>query len=272
MTLTDSEVACLKSLLRFWERFGYGSTTIVGLGCVGEFIAEFTRIPKTEASKHKLSRLSLIILILGIGGELLSAIRTSDVSGQLIANIEERAADAELRAGQANERASANEKEAAALRKEAAEIEESIAPRRLTAKQRELLASHLRKFAGRSLTVFADPSDAEAAVFASEIYLALKSAKWNVDGSRNVGRGGQKSMTVAPDLPATGIDVPCGPPKLHDAAGKALVRELSKMGFDSQCSKATGLWPLEVLSRPEGPQGDAKLRAEAKEPLNNRCH
>lgn len=200
---------------------------------------------------------SIALIVFGIFGELGIGLKIASINSSLRAKSAElRSINAELRRDSDHLVALVNER--------AAEIEESVAPRRLTTKQRELLASHLRKFAGRSLTVFTDPSDAEAAVFASEIYLALKSAKWNVDGSRTVGRGGQISMTVAPDLPATGIDVPCGPSKLHDAAGEALVGELSKMGFDSQCStRFTGLWPLEVLARPEGPQGDAKLRAEA---------
>src|ERR1700676_2363807 len=113
MILTDSDVASLKSALNWWEWFGYISTAIVGIGCIGEFLAEFTPLPKSEPSKRKLARLSLMILILGIGGELLSAVRSSNLSGELIANIEERASDAERKAGEANERASKNEKEAA---------------------------------------------------------------------------------------------------------------------------------------------------------------
>jgi hypothetical protein len=119
MVLTDSEVGSLKAALNRWEWFGYISTAIVFIGCVGEFIAEFSSLTKTEESQHKLARLSLIVLILGIAGELLSTVRTSQLSGQLIANIEERTATAEQKAGDANDRASANEREAAQLRKDA---------------------------------------------------------------------------------------------------------------------------------------------------------
>ena len=261
----ESSWSSLDGWLNFW-------TLVVVIGVAVELIVI---IVEYRREKHEFNRgiirppdkpsVSLLIraligaglVAIGVAGEFSVHVKAGRVETD-VRNIAGRLVGiANAKAGEANERA-------AKLEKEAAEIEESVAPRRLTAKQRKLLASHLRKFAGRTLTVFTDPSDAEAVVFASEIYLALKSAKWNVDSSSSVGRGGGKSMTVAPDLPATGIDVPCGPPKLRDAAGKALVRELSKMGFDSQCSKATGLWPLEVLSRPEGPRGDAKLRAEAK--------
>jgi len=145
MILADSEVASLKAAIRWWESFGYASTAVVGLGCIEEFVAEFTAISKDENRKHKLSRLSLIILIFGIAGELLSAVRTSNLSGELIANIEERAAKAEQKAGEANDRAAANEKEAAQLRKYAederlrrTELEATLAWRRLTPKDNVL--------------------------------------------------------------------------------------------------------------------------------------
>ena len=105
MILPDPEVAFLKSALRCWEWFGYISTAVVGLGCIGEYIAEFTSIPTCESSRRKISKLSLIILILGIAGELLSTARTSQLSGQLIADIEAHAGDAEEKAAEANERA-----------------------------------------------------------------------------------------------------------------------------------------------------------------------
>jgi hypothetical protein len=221
------------------------------------------RSPEKPSAGIFISELtSIALVVLGVAGELVvgvvSANKNAELrnkTGVLVALIREKASNAERLAGEATERA-------ARLEKEAAEISESVAPRRLTKKQRALLASQLAKVAGRNVTIFSDPSDAEAAVFASDIYLTLKSAKWGV-GKSPVARGGGTSMTVAPAMPSTGVDIPCGPPALHEAAGRALVRELSRMGFDSQCSaRYTGMWPLEVLARPEGPQGEAKTRRE----------
>jgi len=79
MILTDSEVGSLKASLSCWEWFGYISTAIVFLGCVGEFVASFTSLPKSEEAEKKLARLSLIILILGIAGELLAQVRHGSV-------------------------------------------------------------------------------------------------------------------------------------------------------------------------------------------------
>ena len=53
------------SSLLFWEVAGYICTGIVFLGCIGEFLAEFTRIPNSDGEKHRISKLSLIILIAG---------------------------------------------------------------------------------------------------------------------------------------------------------------------------------------------------------------
>ena len=91
MILPASEVASLKSALGCWELVGYISTGVVFLGCVGEFIAEFTSFSREEDRKHKLSRLSLIVLIAGIAGELLGGVRVSQISGELIANVEQEA-------------------------------------------------------------------------------------------------------------------------------------------------------------------------------------
>jgi hypothetical protein len=276
ISVLESAVTTLENSSGWWEKSLPWFTGLVVLGLIADLVVVVWERREEMTAWHRwvlvgihfpdrpttgrfiLELLATAAIFLGVAGEFWAGVKIAYINGQL------RSKNAELRRDSDQLVALVNER-AGKLEKEAAEIEESVAPRRLTIAQRELLASHLRQFAGRSLTVFTDPSDAESAVFASELYLALKSAKWNVDGSRNVARGGQTSMTVAPSLPATGIDVPCGPPKLRDAAGRALVRELTTMGFDSQCStRVTGLWPLEVLARPEGPQGEAKLRAEAK--------
>lgn len=114
MILPASDVASLKSALTFWEWVGYISTAIVFLGCVGEFVAEFTPVRKSAACKDWVSRLSLIVLIAGIAGELVGEVRVSQLSGQITANIEESAGDAALRAGEAE--ASANNASIAASR------------------------------------------------------------------------------------------------------------------------------------------------------------
>jgi len=245
----------------------------VGLGCIGEFVAEFTSLPKSEERRHKISKLSLIILILGIAGELLSAARTSQLSGQIIANIEERAANADQKAGEANDRAAKNEKEAAQLRMDAEEMKQALAPRRLTIKQRAAISSQLSSFSRQPVVAISNPFDAEASILAAEILSTLKSAKWDTTVPHwSIGRS-VSSLERAPSIPVTGILIQAAPDKRSQLAAKALVRELLSNGFDSRIPekgvvgfgpKSDPLIVVDVEARPEGPQGDAKVRADAK--------
>lgn len=269
MILTDSEVASLKATIHCWEWFGYVSTTVVGLGCIGEFIAEFTSVSKNERWKHKVSRLSLIILIFGIAGELLSAVHTSNLSGELIANIEQKA-------GEANDRATANEAEAAQLRKDAeaeqlarVEIEESIAWRRLTKEKQSLIAFHLNRFKGQPASLWYNVGDREAEVFAFDIGEALQNAKWRVyspAGKIDVSFPGNLFGTVP--RTETGVTASIPETGIGKTSGQALLRELTALGFSTSIldparrgkNRGTDIVVIFVEVRPFGPQGDAKLR------------
>jgi hypothetical protein len=158
MILTDSEVESLKASLRFWEIFGIVSTVAVLIGCIGEYIAEFTSWPrKLEVklkcpliTKHKVSRLSLIVLTIGVAGELLSTGFTLNLSGSVIANVEAIAAHAEATAKRFEAQIAAAQKDAAESQKEAeserlarVQLQKELEPRRLTAIQKEKLRSLL---------------------------------------------------------------------------------------------------------------------------------
>jgi hypothetical protein len=276
MILSDLEVASLKSALRCWERFGYISTGIVFLGCVGEFVAEFTSVPKSKEVGSKLARLSLIVLILGIAGELLSAVQTSQLSGQLIANIEERAGTAEQKAGEANDRAEANKKEAEQLHKEAeserlarVEIEESIAWRTITLGDEKLISSRMALFREEQFVTSYNAGDAEGAAFAWEVAGALNKAKLRVfspDSLFGYEPGG-RLFDSAIAFHKTGIEVTST--ESSQSAAKALVQSLLARGFNAALAEkldarqGRGVW-ISIHTRPKGPQGAAKLRAETK--------
>jgi hypothetical protein len=213
MTLTDSVVS-LKAALHGWEWFGYVSTAIVFLGCVGEFVAEFTSIFKSKEAQSKLARLSLIVLIFGIAGELLSAVRTSQLSGQLISNIEERAGDAEQKAGEANERASLDEKEAAQLRLEAEQeklarlgLEKYVAARTVDGKQTTLLIERLTPLKGKRLICSILLTEGEAAGFGSVICSIMKLAGLSVEDQPVLVFGGIQA----------GLSITAGPNRTRDA-------------------------------------------------------
>lgn len=208
MTLTASEVASLRSALGCWEWAEYISTGVVFVGCVGECFAEFTRFPATEKKKRKLARLSLILVIAGIAGELLATVRTSQLSGLVIANIEEQAGDAKTsadKAAQAADRANSSArqanieakvakeraedvgKQAAELRKQNLELAQKLAtiekgsfPRHLRQKE---FAEKLKLF--KSFPVLVETiSDFEAERTAVLINTGIGMAGWQVNPVR----------------------------------------------------------------------------------------
>ncbi|HXM21064.1 MAG TPA: hypothetical protein VN948_07360 [Terriglobales bacterium] len=286
MILTDSEVGSLKAALNCWEWFGNTSTAIVFVGCVGEFVAEFTPLPKTKETGNELARLSLIVLILGIAGELLSAVRTSQLSGQIIANIEERAGKAKQKAGEADERASANNKEAEQLRKDAegerlarVKIEEGVAWRRLNDDQRKEFASSLRRFSGQLADCGYLMSDMEAFSFSSDIAIALRAAGWRAvppSASMITMKEISPPTTASPmEKLDTGAELASTADANSVAASQALAQELRQLGFDAQYKSSTQstttpwVW-ITVTHRPLGPQGEAKLRHEAEAKKQNK--
>jgi hypothetical protein len=291
MTLTDSEVGSLKAALNCWEWFGYISTAIVFIGCIGEFVAEFTSLPKSKESRDRLARLSLIVLILGIAGELLGQVRTSELSGPLIADTEEHAGNAEQKAGEANDRASVNEKEAAQLRKDAegerlarVKIEARVAWRKLDKQTQIDMASDLTRFSKEPSLVSYNPEDIEAASFASDIVATLHAAKWGVFDALSVlsMREGPVPFGTNPQLD-TGVHVWSTDDEISRKAATVLVEQLSSRGFDAVMSpdakSLLGIHPtptrvvVSVEHKPEGPQGDFKLEAdrEAKAKSNSKA-
>jgi hypothetical protein len=168
MTLTPSEVASLKSALGWWEWAEYVSTGIVFVGCIGEFIAEFTRISQRENIRHTVARLSLALVIAGIAGELCATVKTSQLSGQIIAYVEQNAADAKTSAdsaADASKRASDAAGEAESLAHSARQEADSFAKDIVSAKNQAALAeSHLAE-ARRS----AAEADAKAVAAARDL-------------------------------------------------------------------------------------------------------
>lgn len=197
----------LSSSLLFWEVAGYICTGIVILGCAGEYIAEFTRLPKTDDRKHRISKLSLIILTFGIAGELLTAIRSSQISGQVIADLQTSvktakqsasdAADAAERARRAADgaegKAEAVGKEAdaaaikvAAISKQSEVAQENLNLLRENSMRRSVsfpfdkFTAHLKSKSElrTHVEILYKPNDAEAFEFAERLFIAFGQAGW----------------------------------------------------------------------------------------------
>lgn len=153
-------------------------------------------------------------------------------------------------------------------RKARIELEEEYAPRRISAPERKRLASRLKPFAGQIVSTWFHAGDHEGFVFASDIASALSDAHWDVYAPASIldlAESGRRGTTTIP----TGVTVSSTPDETSRNASDAIVRELLALGFDAQKSPATDrkdapVVTVTVESRPEGAQGEAKLRKTRK--------
>src|SRR5690348_17269281 len=103
MIVAPTEVQSIARKLVFWEASGYVSEGLVLLGCFGEYVADYAKWPTKwpKERKHLLGRRSLIALILGLAGGIVSLIQTNALSGQVIRSLGEQAKEAGTVAQQA---------------------------------------------------------------------------------------------------------------------------------------------------------------------------
>jgi hypothetical protein len=191
---------------------------------------------------------------------------------QLVALVNQRAADA-------GERASKNEKEAAQLRKDAeaehlarVKIEASVAWRRLTEQQKTEIGVSLRRFSNRGVSFWYNAGNVEASGFIADIAEAVSRARtlrvyapasmmvFQEGGAANLG----KPITHMD----TGVVVSYTDDTLSLSLATTIMKELDMRGFDAVAQKtsdkrtlAPQVWVF-VEARPEGPQGEYKLQAE----------
>jgi hypothetical protein len=79
------EIASLMSDVSFWEFCGYIALAAVLIGVIGESIKEFTDWLERIGWEKKISRLSALILIAGLAGEVITQPKTNAVNATLIA-------------------------------------------------------------------------------------------------------------------------------------------------------------------------------------------
>lgn len=192
---------------------------------------------------------------IGISGALLSAIWSFRVADVIQQESKEKIALAEQRAAEANLRA--------------AQIEESIAPRRLTKAKQSDIASQLKKFSGEPVSLWHGAGDKESETFAFEIAQSLHKTKWTVwaPAALMTLSAGGRLFDDSLSRMETGINISRPSTGVGREAGDSLLQILMALGFDvamvpeSRRSKNSGVTiSVTVNARPEGPQGDAKLR------------
>jgi hypothetical protein len=156
--------AVLKYSLLFWEVSEYCATGIVIVGAVGEYVAEFHKFPTDDIKRHKLQRLSAIVLIAGLAIELLALVRTTQLNSATNAQLYSEAQQAR------NEAASAE-------RLERIKIEDRLKPRILNAEQQRRIESNLKAFSGTPYELAVDPVR-EAVNLLETIDAVLRSSGW----------------------------------------------------------------------------------------------
>jgi hypothetical protein len=79
------EIASLSAAINFWEGWGYVALAAVFIVVVGESIEEFTDWPKKSGFDKRLTRLSLLLLIAGLAGEIITQPNTNMANDRFVA-------------------------------------------------------------------------------------------------------------------------------------------------------------------------------------------
>lgn len=103
MTLTPADVASLTSALSYWETAEYVFGGLVAVGCLGEYVAEFTNwfTGGIKERKDRLSKRSTLLLIASLALELICLVRTNQISGMVIGSLNDKAEEASKKSAQA---------------------------------------------------------------------------------------------------------------------------------------------------------------------------
>ncbi len=123
MLITSPDVSSIDTSLEFWEVIEYLAEGFVILGCVGEYIADFTKY-RTEEWRHRLSRFSLLVLTVALAVELSALVRTNALSGQEIALLNTVAKGFDVRIAEAQRGTAEAQRDAASGKERASEADE----------------------------------------------------------------------------------------------------------------------------------------------------
>ena len=209
MLITTPDVTSIDALLSCWERAEYIAEAFVILGCVGEFVAEFTDIVKLEW-RHRFSKVSLLVLIAALAVELGALAKTNNLAEQEIALLN-KSAEQERLAG--------------------VKIEETVAWRRLNSDQQTQLSSDSSASPDKLQALCTSRRDKEAETLCSEVAKALHDAGWTVfapAGFQDMAGSGLPYGSVPPL--ETGVTVTSTADTASREAANAVVKGLNELG------------------------------------------
>ena len=95
-----SDAGSLATSLSRWETAEYVSAGLVTVGCIGEYLADFTKwiTGGDRERKERLAKRSTLLLIAALALELICLVKTNNISGMLIGSLSEKAGEAEIKA------------------------------------------------------------------------------------------------------------------------------------------------------------------------------
>jgi hypothetical protein len=236
-----------------------------------------------------IAALGLLLVVGGIVAEVAYEGLASNADARLRAHESDVLSAAETNAGEANERAGNAEERAAQLSKDVeaehlarVRIEAGVQWRHLSKAQEDGMSKRLRLLRSTvAVTVWFSAGDAEGSGFAADIAGMLREANLRVLPPRTLQPPGPENGTFNDPIGhwETGVEVESTDDPPSVALADAIINELEHGGFnvekiqsDAPASLVKQFGPnviLGVVSRPNGPQGEAKLR-DAKKANNGK--
>lgn len=203
--------------------------------------------------------------------ELKEAREQIAISNQKAAEANQKAAEANLKAAEATQKAAEATQKAAEEKLARVKIEESIAWRRISNDQQSKLKNKLIKYAGHPVNFWYGAGDKEAETFAWELANTFNAAMWKVFSPASMVNLAESGLPFGSASPhETGVVITSSKNKSSQKASLVIVHELLSLGFDatksSKLEEFDGqmIW-VHVWVRPQGPQGEAKLKVRNDE-------
>jgi hypothetical protein len=154
------DISALEAASEFWEFWGYIATGLVLAGVIGEFVTELTHWIKDRAFRKLVEKTSVLILIIGIAGEILCQVQSNNNNSLIVGILDKEAAQAKL---------------------ELAKIRE---PRIIKPEQRNNLIASLRKYEGKGFWIQVERAPShqygEQIDFAEQLRSVFVEARWKL--------------------------------------------------------------------------------------------
>jgi hypothetical protein len=200
-----TDISGLQARLDFWELFDRIALIVVFLGVLGELLAEFTNVFKTQNDEKRKKSFTVafsLVLLVGLAGEFLAVRRTSRLGNDItailrsdIATAFKSAGDAGIEASQANNRAAQANEHARELENQnlklaqkleteriaRVQLQTAIEPQRLSTKEQDEITEACRQFVKPDVHILVQGTIGEGMFLAIAVKEALRKAGFAVE-------------------------------------------------------------------------------------------